>query len=72
MAKTLPKRAGSAATYTIWMIIATIAIAWGFIQLIRPDGNAFLGVIAVVGFFLMAMRETSLRRKWKRAQKDNA
>ena len=71
MAKTLPKRAGSAVTYTIWMIIATSAIAWGIVQFIRPEGNAFLGFIAVVGFFLMAMRETSLRRKWKRAQKES-
>lgn len=72
MRKTLPVRAGSRAQYAFWLTVAVVAVTWGMLQFIRPGGNPFLGLIAILGFTGMAMRETSLRLKWKRAHKDNA
>lgn len=67
--KDFPARAGSRAQYAFWLTVAVVAVTWGMLQFIRPGGNPFLGLIAILGFTGMAMRETSLRRKWKRAQK---
>lgn len=71
MSKQLPKRAGSRAQYVFWIVFAIFMTAWGMTQFIRPDGDQFWGAVAIVGFIGMAMRETSLRRKWK-AQNGNA
>lgn len=70
--KDFPARSQSRAQYAFWLTVAVVAVTWGMLQFIRPGGNPFLGLIAILGFTGMAMRETSLRRKWKRAQKDNA
>lgn len=72
MSKKLPARAASRSQYVFWIIIAVVAVTWGMLQFMRPDGNPFIGLIAVVGFAIMAMRETSLRRQWKKQQKELA
>lgn len=69
MTKSLPARAASRSQYVFWMLFAVAAVTWGMLQFLRPEGNQEWGLIAIVGFTGMAMRETSLRLKWKRAQK---
>ena len=64
--KDFPVRSQSRAQYAFWITVAVVAVTWGMLQFIRPGGNPFLGLIAILGFTGMAMRETSLRMKAKK------
>lgn len=65
--KQLPKRAASRAQYVFWIFVAVIMATFGAHYLMNQ--NEFVGVILFFGGIGMAMRETSLRMKWKKQQR---
>lgn len=66
--KKLPARAASRGQYVFWFIIATFIATIG---LIMTKAGSPIGLAFFVGAIFMVMRETSLRREWKRRQKNN-
>ena len=62
MSKQLPKRAGSRAKYVFWMIVAVVFACMGAVLTMAANP---LGLVLLFGGVGMAMRESSLRRKWK-------
>lgn len=70
--KQLPKRAGSRAMYVTSFLMACILCAIAFAILGNPESGTQAVMIAwgmMAGSVLMIMKETALRRAWKRQQK---
>lgn len=68
MSKQLPKRAGSRAQYVFWMIVAVTFACTGAVLSMAANP---LGLVLLFGGIGMAMRESSLRRKWKVQQRES-
>ena len=58
----LPKLASSRAQYVFWMIVAVVFACMGAVLAMAANP---LGLVLFFGGIGMAMRESSLRRKWK-------
>lgn len=59
-------REASRAMLIFWTVFGVFVAAWGALQMIRPEGNKFFGLIALVGFSFMVAREHWLHHKWKK------
>lgn len=62
----LPKRAASRAQFIFWQIVAMAFVFTG----VTIGGGA--GIVLFFGGFGMSLREMSLRRKWKKMQRDGS
>ena len=72
MNKQLPKRAGSRAMFALNFLIACALFAAGIVISGNPESSTQAVMIAwgmMIGSLAMIMKETALRRAWKRQQK---
>lgn len=72
MNKQLPKRAGSRAMLALNFLIACALFAVGVVISGNPETGTQAVMIAwgmMIGSLAMIMKETALRRAWKRQQK---
>jgi hypothetical protein len=70
--KQLPGRAASRGMYVTHFLVACIAFAIGLVMIRNPETGTQDVMIAwgmMIGSLAMIMKETALRRAWKRQQK---